>query len=288
MKMCKRCSIEKDYDRFSITKASKDGLNSWCKDCKSEYSKSMRECRVVKDTGTKLCTNCEMVKDVVFFSTGNNKDGLNNWCKDCNDEYGRTYYKENKERLKPIRKIWKANNSQKLKDYQKNRYISTDKERLSSYYIKNKEEISNSKREYRKTDEYKNWIKIYRVKNSWKDRYRSSLKNVLKGFGKEKNDKTNIILGYSSLEFKNHIESQFNDTMSWDDRDSFHIDHIVPISGFREDTPINIVNSLENLRPLSGIENLSKNNSIDYTRLELYNKYIKYLKEDFVNLLNNI
>ena len=164
MKMCKRCSIEKDYDRFSITKASKDGLNSWCKDCKSEYSKSMRECRVVKDIGTKLCTNCEIVKDVVFFSTGNNKDGLNNWCKDCNDEYGRTYYKENKERLKPIRKIWKANNSQKLKDYQKNRYISTDKERLSSYYIKNKEEIGNSKREYRKTDEYKNWIKIYRVK----------------------------------------------------------------------------------------------------------------------------
>lgn len=288
MKICKRCGVEKDCDKFSITKTSKDGLNSWCKDCKSEYSKSKRENRVIKETGTKFCTNCEIEKGVVLFGIGNNKDGLNNWCKDCNNEYGKKYYVENKERLKPIRKAWKENNLDRLKDYQSTRYTKIDKDRLRLYYINNIDKIKENKSKYRNTNEYKNWLKLYRLKNSWKDRYRSSLKNVLKGFGKEKHDKTNIILGYSSLEFKIHIESQFNDTMSWDNRDSFHIDHIVPISGFREDTPINIVNSLENLRPLTGIENLSKNNSIDYNRLDLYNKYIEYLKEDFVNLLNNI
>lgn len=288
MKVCKRCDIGKDYDRFSITKASKDGLNSWCKDCKSEYSKSKRENRVIKETGNKLCTNCKIEKDVVLFSIGNNKDGLNNWCKDCNDEYGKSYYKENKERLKPIRKIWKENNLDKLKDYQKDRYISTDKERLKLYYIENINEIKENRLRYRGTDEYKNWINYYRIDNNWKDRYRSSLRNVLKGLGKNKHDKTNIILGYSSIEFKQHIESQFDSMMSWNNRNSFHIDHIVPISAFREDTPVKIVNSLENLRPLSVSENLSKNNSIDYNRLEIYNKYIEYLKDDFINILNNI
>ena len=288
MKVCKRCDIGKDYDRFSITKASKDGLNSWCKDCKSEYSKSKRENRVIKETGNKLCTNCKIEKDVVLFSIGNNKDGLNNWCKDCNDEYGKSYYKENKERLKPIRKIWKENNLDKLKDYQKDRYISKDKERLKLYYIENINGIKENRLRYRGTDEYKNWINYYRIDNNWKDRYRSSLRNVLKGLGKNKHDKTNIILGYSSIEFKQHIESQFDSIMSWNNRNSFHIDHIVPISAFREDTPVKIVNSLENLRPLSVSENLSKNNSIDYNRLEIYNKYIEYLKDDFINILNNI
>jgi hypothetical protein len=288
MKICKRCSIEKDYDKFSITKTSKDGLNSWCKDCKSEYSKSKRENRIIKDTGTKLCTNCKIEKDVDLFSIGNNKDGLNNWCKDCNDEYGKSYYKENKERLKPIRKIWKENNLNRLKNYQKNRYITTDKERLKLYYIENINEIKENRSKYKETDEYKIWIKSYKLSNSWKDRYRYSLKNVLKGLGKKKEEKTDMILGYSSLDFKQHIESQFTDVMSWSLRDSFHIDHIIPISAFKEDTPIKIVNCLENLRPLSVVENLSKNNSIDYDRIDLYIKYIDYLKYDFVNLLNNI
>lgn len=286
MKICKRCGIEKEYDRFSITRTSKDGLNSWCKECKSNYNKSKRESRIVKEVGTKICTSCEIEKDVALFSIGNNKDGLNNWCKECNNKYGKAYYIENKERLKPIRKVWKENNFDKLKNYQRIRYTNIDKERLKLYYINNIDIIKENRLNYRNTNEYKNWIRLYRLKNSWKDRYRYSLKNVLKGFGKIKEDKTNIILGYSSIEFKNHIESQFNEIMSWDDRDSFHIDHIVPISAFKENTPISIVNSLDNLRPLSVTENLSKNNSIDYSRLEIYNKYINYLKDDFIEILN--
>lgn len=227
------------------------------------------------------------LRNVALFSIGNNKDGLNNWCKECNNKYGKTYYIENKERLKPIRKVWKENNFDKLKNYQRIRYTNIDKERLKLYYINNIDIIKENRLNYRNTNEYKNWIRLYRLKNSWKDRYRYSLKNVLKGFGKIKEDKTNIILGYSSIEFKNHIESQFNEIMSWDDRDSFHIDHIVPISAFKENTPISIVNSLDNLRPLSVTENLSKNNSIDYSRLEIYNKYINYLKDDFLEILNS-
>jgi hypothetical protein len=46
--------------------------------------------------------------------------------------------------------------------------------------------------------------------------------------------------------------------MSWDNYGKWHIDHIVMVSSFEEDTPMNIVNSLENLRPLWAEDNCSR------------------------------
>jgi hypothetical protein len=39
---------------------------------------------------------------------------------------------------------------------------------------------------------------------------------------------------------------------------SRHIDHIKPLCTFSSDTPVNIVNSLENLRPLWAEDNLKR------------------------------
>jgi len=39
MKVCKRCYLEKENKDFYLSKASKYGLNSWCKDCKKVYNK---------------------------------------------------------------------------------------------------------------------------------------------------------------------------------------------------------------------------------------------------------
>lgn len=60
---------------------------------------------------------------------------------------------------------------------------------------------------------------------------------------KRKEDETIKLLGYSALQLKEHIESLFLDGMSWDN----YGNHIVMVSSFEEDTPMNIVNSLENL-----------------------------------------
>lgn len=46
--------------------------------------------------------------------------------------------------------------------------------------------------------------------------------------------------------------------MSWDNYGSWHIDHIKPISKFQKNTPIKVVNNLDNLQPLWAIENLRK------------------------------
>lgn len=292
MKKCKRCNIEKEHIEFSLSKNSKDGLNSWCKKCKSDYNKERLKERKIKKDGYKTCTKCNEKKDVRLFSIGNNKDGLNNWCKECNKNYGDIYYLENKERLKPIRKKWMVENENKFKEYLFRRYIEIDKERLRKYYEENKNIIKHKRSKYRETEEYKKWIKKYRIKNSWKDRYRYTLKSTIKRIGRKKENNNISILGYSSKEFKIYIESLFTENMSWENRESFHIDHIIPVSAFKEETPINIVNSLDNLRPLSIHENLKKNNSIDFNEIEIYIKYLDFLKNDYsddiIDYLSNL
>ena len=42
----------------------------------------------------------------------------------------------------------------------------------------------------------------------------------------------------------------------------WHIDHKYPVSKFYKDTPMSIVNSLDNLQPLWASDNLSKGNKI--------------------------
>ena len=207
-------------------------------------------------------------------------------------KYGKKYYNMNKERLKPIRKKWREDNYDKDRKYNKERYDSFDKERLYNYYEQNKEEINRKRSEYRKTEEYKKWKKEYDLKNSYKSRYRDSLKSVIKRLKLKKNNYTNELLGYSDLDFKLHIESQFVGDMSWENKNSFEIDHIIPISAFIENTPLNIVSALDNLKPMDPIDNLKKFTSIDYDHINIYEKYIDFLKPEYsmdvLNYLNVI
>src|ERR1035437_10140437 len=188
-KLCKRCNIEKERVNFSKTTSSKDGLNSWCKECKREYSKEKYKNTIIVKVGTKSCSKCLAVKDVSEFSKGNGEDGLSNWCKPCHNEFNKTFYIENKERLKPIRKKWMRENKDKIKDYYTERYVEYDKERLSNYYKDNKEEINKKRKDYRKTEAGKKWTEESKSKNSYRLRYRYVLKRVIRRIKLKKNDK---------------------------------------------------------------------------------------------------
>lgn len=247
-----------------------------CQRCNIETGKSKR---------FKYCDSCSEIskKESYIKYRENNKERRR--------EYSKNHYEINKDKLKPIRKKWRENNKEKEKLSSKERYIKKDKERLSNYYIENKDEINNKKREYRKTEEYKAWKKEYDLKNAYKSRYRDSLKSVIKRLNRDKNDYTNKLLGYSDLDFKTHIEKQFIEDMNWENRKSFEVDHIIPIVAFIENTQLNIVSSLDNLRPINPEENLKKFISIDYDYIELYEKYIDYLipeyKDQIIKYLNS-
>lgn len=81
--------------------------------------------------------------------------------------------------------------------------------------------------------------------------------------GKNKNTKTQDLLGYNHSQLKKHIKSHPNYKKL--DGKSFHIDHIFPIKAFVDHGifDLSIINRLDNLRPLTGPENLSKNAKYD-------------------------
>ena len=112
----------------------------------------------------------------------------------------------------------------------------------------------------------------------WRDIFNNTLKQVKNN---KKSHSTSKHMGYSSGEFKSHIENQFNKEQSWK---NISIDHKVPITWFKETTPLYLVNHLENLQVLSLEENIAKSNyfaskiSLDYKQ-----KIITFIRDEYKN-----
>jgi predicted nucleic acid-binding Zn ribbon protein len=74
-------------------------------------------------------------------------------------------------------------------------------------------------------------------------------------------------LDYTGEELYNHLESQFTDGMSWDNRNNWHIDHIRPVSSFNYDSTehpdFKKCWALNNLQPLWAEDNLKKGDEWD-------------------------
>lgn len=196
----------------------------------------------------KKCSKCKEEKEFTHFSKSKSfKDDHSIWCKKCSSAYHKLYRNLNKEGLSSKRKEygarpevkekskqWWKDNPDKKKEYRKN--FSKDKER-----------------EYRRR-----WYKSLKERKPYILAWRSLLNNSLKRLGKSKEEETIKLLGYSAIQLKEHIESLFLEGMNWENYGDWHIDHIKMISDFDKDTPVDVVNSLDNLRPLWAADNCSR------------------------------
>lgn len=74
--------------------------------------------------------------------------------------------------------------------------------------------------------------------------------------------RTFSLLGYSIAELMAHLEAMFQDGMTWENYGAWHIDHVIPISVFNFDSPLDIdfkrAWDLSNLRPLWAKDNRVK------------------------------
>lgn len=97
---------------------------------------------------------------------------------------------------------------------------------------------------------------------------RSLLFNYLKKRDIRKDGKTFILLGYSTKELLEHLESKFLDGMTWDNYGKWHVDHIRPDSSFQYkstyDKDFKECWALSNLQPLWAKDNLKKGNKYDF------------------------
>ena len=210
------------------------------------------------------------------------------------------YQEANKEKIAARNKAYRAANPEKEKEWGKKYREKKKKELLAkreAFYLANKDEVDAQialKKEQSKLRRAE-WRKEWRLKNAesikekakiryekgkkdrgMKERIRKESDPVFamklrvkgaiihsikkKGFTKE--SRSHEVLGCDWETFKAHIESRFMDGMSWENRDEWQIDHIIPVSLAQDEEAVITLNHYLNLRPLWASENLEKSDKM--------------------------
>jgi hypothetical protein len=251
---------------------------------------------------TKICNCCKENKELnEFYKDKNKKDGLTTFCILCKKqsnkqsrvnniekrkETAKKYREENKELIKEKRKIFYTNNKDKFSDYNKKyreenkesikerdkQYYNDNKHKIMNNYFKNREHnlkrMQNWKKENRaKLREYQNEYNSIRIKNDplyrLKHNIRSLIRHSIKRNGFIKTKKTHEILGCSVELFKQHLESQFESWMTWDNYGMYNgtpnygwdIDHSIPSSTAITEDDVIKLNHYTNLKPMCSYYN---------------------------------
>lgn len=219
-------------------------------------------------SGSSLCKECSKQ--------------LNSLRKEYQLEYSKKHYQENKGYYKKKSEEYREDNKEYFKKYRED-----NKEKLNEgykkYYKLNKEKVQEKNKKWREDniDKHREYNKISvrndRKNNPHKYRWRYLLKNTLSKLGKKKENNTSELLCYSPIELKTFLETI---NKNWFE---FEIDHKIPITWFKPDTPPNIVNNFRNLQLLNKGENSSKRNFyMDNVSNEFLDEIKQYVKDEYI------
>ena len=156
----------------------------------------------------------------------------------------RKYRQENRSSINRTKKKWRAEN----RDYHNESQKEYHQRKLRSdpdYAERRRKYVREWQREWQKKPEAKCIIMM-----------RGMVGRML---SQQAGERTEEALGYTAKDLRLHIESQFEDWMSWDNHGDWHVDHIIPIAQLVKEgvTDPSIVNALDNLRPLCAKQNMS-------------------------------
>jgi hypothetical protein len=194
---------------------------------------------------TKICSKCKEEKLNCDFNIDNSRpDKLYSSCKECRKIVVKEYSKKKSKKINEYQKEYKKNNLNKI----------IERNRL--YYDKNKEKINKSN--YVRTKNRRKEDPIFKLRSNLNVRIRLFMKSV----NIIKNNSTLNIIGCSPQVLKEHLETQFVDGMSWDNRSEWHIDHIIPLSSAKTEEELYKLCHYSNLQPLWAEDNLKKSNKI--------------------------
>jgi len=223
---------------------------------------------------TKTCSKCGAEKALSEFHKDKYiKCGYTSSCKNCREKYQilhrdeilnyqKQHYLENKEKIDLKHKVYSENNRHKIRNYQQ------------QYYLDNKEKIDKRNKLY--DEEHKEQRLIYirgyqynklhtdlnhKLMSYMRNRIRSAIK---KGAG-SKAYKSIELLGCTIEDARKHLESLFQEGMTWENYGKWHIDHIRPCSSFDLTDPEQQKQcfNYKNIQPLWAIDNLRKSNKWD-------------------------
>jgi hypothetical protein len=203
---------------------------------------------------TKVCTKCNIEKELKYFNKMSKvKCGVRSYCRECQSIESKKYRIDNKEKIKEYNTKWNKENQEYYKkyfeEYNKLNY-EKEKERKLKWSRDNKEYSNNYQKQRKKEDI------LFRLKTN----IRTSVNRYLK----YKSKHTFEIVGCSPQFLKEHLESQFIDGLTWENRSEWHIDHIIPLSSAKTEDEVYMLCHYKNLQPLWAEDNLKKSNKILY------------------------
>ena len=95
---------------------------------------------------------------------------------------------------------------------------------------------------------------------------RARLTLALKGAGYTKKSSLLDITGCTFEFLKNYLTDKFTEGMSWDNKNEWHIDHIIPLASATNEADIIKLSHYTNLQPLWAAENRSKGAKLNYKK----------------------
>ena len=217
----------------------------------------------------RICSLCNINQPISSFRKHpKGKDGLYSQCLKCEALKNKSRYL--KSETKEIRKNWRNLNREKIRAYQKVNYWSN--------VDNNREKARKKGQKFRTSDSYKNWRDSNRDRlNSWYRQKRQTdplyklacncrnrIYSILKN--KYKKSAWKNIIGCTTEELHNYLESKFQPGMSWDNygygTDKWNIDHIMPLSSAKNKKEIIDLCNFKNLQPMWQVENFKKSDKI--------------------------
>ena len=136
------------------------------------------------------------------------------------------------------------------------------KKQKRDWYHRNKEAVlAQQKESYRSGGAAKKKMLRYYEKNQLKLCMQTQVYSFLKRLRNDKKKRTQEYLGYTIQDLMIHLESTFQDGMTWDNYGEWHVDHIIPKTKFDENQ-VRECFALTNLQALWMVDNIKKSNKI--------------------------
>jgi len=252
-KVCSKCKKEKERKEFSLDRRQKHELYFKCKSCVKAHYEANKE---------KIAERIKAYRENNKEKIAERKKAYNEANKEKIAERSKAYHEANKEKIAERKKAYKQSNKEKIAAQNK-AYREDNKEKIAAYREDNKEKLAAYYRARRKSD------LIYNLSCRCRGRIRAAIR--AKGF--KKTTKTAEMLGCDWEFLKSHIESQFTEGMSWENREKWHIDHIIPLASASSEDDVIKLSHFSNLQPLWAEENLKKANKIIGCQPELTLKH---------------
>jgi hypothetical protein len=202
--------------------------------------------------GTKVCSKCKIDKPLSDYNVCSRvKDGRKAECRLCQNIGSKKYKSENKEKIAEYNKKWNSENKEYYKEYNK------------VWKIENYDKILERRKRFNTLNpHYYNEYNKKRKKEDVLFRLSLNMRNTIYRYISKKTQNTFEIIGCTPEFLKEHLEQQFVDGMTWENRSEWHIDHIIPLSSANNEEEIYKLCHYTNLQPLWAEDNLKKGNKI--------------------------